>query len=473
LKRFFQQGDRTEGDFGNEAHMLSTLAVFKHQHITQHLASWTQGNTFYMLFPCAIGNLGRLLRSRQSPEHKNDFVLWLLDQLKGIVDGLRLIHNLAPAGLGNEGFIPNPTADDERKRTGYHHDIKPENILVFADDNVGDREPQFSELCLKISDFGAARIHNVLSRSGVKKTSHKTPNLTAGDEEYGAPDFALHAETSRPYDLWSLGCVFVEVLLWAFRTSGSNLDGFASERLNDPETFAGRSAAFWHKNVRGRIALKTSVWIRLQQLRDYSQNKRVFKYIVDSTANLLTLLPAKRPDAPKICNEIDAALLQAAIDTEREDFYIDRIEEPLQFAAPPTAYDHRSRPPSIYERSIYAPDDNFLQAQGNSPRRNSLHGRRESGGSRSDEDNNVAGTPDRQTLSPLDTQNMGTGFPRSPSPSISVYDVDGQIPPQSDALVGIELHPAASPPVAWRAAPPGPEDFPRRRRSHSSGSKSL
>lgn len=361
LKRFFQQGDRTEADYINETRMLSTLAVFRHPHITPHLASWTQSNTMYMLFPCAIENLYWLLRNRKPPEPKNDFVLWLLGQLKGIADGLRLIHNLAPAGLGNQRLIPNPTTNDERKRTGYHHDIKPENILVFADDNVGDREPQFSQLRLQISDFGAARIHNVLSRSGMKKVSHKTPNLTAGDEQYGAPDFALHAETSRPYDLWSLGCVFMEVLLWAFQTSGSDLDEFALERLSDPETLGCRSAAFWHQNIRGNIALKTSVRNRLHQLREYSKKRPVLKYIVDTTEKLLTLPPAERPDAPQICKDIDAALLQAAIDTEHEDFSIDQTKETLQFAAPPAAYDHRSRPSSIDERSIHGPDDTHLE----------------------------------------------------------------------------------------------------------------
>jgi len=105
------------------------------------------------------------------------------------------------------------------KLRGFHHDLKPQNILVFADDDDKDRVPSLTEFVLTISDFGAAKIKLIIShsQSGIED-SYKQIEFVRGDPVYSAPDHILEQKTSRPYDIWSLGCVF-----WRFCFGSSTL----------------------------------------------------------------------------------------------------------------------------------------------------------------------------------------------------------------------------------------------------------
>ena len=156
LKRFFQL-PRTQENFGKEEEVLRALAEFPHDHITTHLASWTQKGTFYMLFPCAEMNLHEFLRLYPPRDLDTEFVKWLLGQLRGLANGVRHIHNLGPSQLAPEPqSLLRPDSRSHRGRSGYHHDIKPQNILVFAKDKVAGGDTKVTDFIFKLSDFGAA-----------------------------------------------------------------------------------------------------------------------------------------------------------------------------------------------------------------------------------------------------------------------------------------------------------------------------
>lgn len=75
-----------------------------------------------------------------------------------------------------------------------NRDIKPANILITKDNQV------------KIADWGLARSYNALDRSHkytnpVVTLWYRAPELLLGLREYG---FAI--------DMWSVGCVFAELL---------------------------------------------------------------------------------------------------------------------------------------------------------------------------------------------------------------------------------------------------------------------
>jgi serine/threonine protein kinase len=83
-----------------------------------------------------------------------------------------------------------------------HGDLKPENILQF---NKADEE------LLVIADVSMSRIH--------KEATHlRTGGLTIRDttSKYEAPEAYMYvkAPRSRKYDIWSLGCVFLEFVIW-------------------------------------------------------------------------------------------------------------------------------------------------------------------------------------------------------------------------------------------------------------------
>lgn len=61
---------------------------------------------------------------------------------------------------------------------------------------------------LVIADFGLMAFHRGQSRSLVPGAKlHGTPT-------YAPPEWQLNYQVSRSYDIWSLGCVYLEFITW-------------------------------------------------------------------------------------------------------------------------------------------------------------------------------------------------------------------------------------------------------------------
>lgn len=99
-----------------------------------------------------------------------------------------------------------------------HGDIKPENILIFKDSTwIGT---------LKIADLGLAKQHQFATEDRHQPTSTKHTTL-----HYEAPEAVTNTKEprSRRYDVWSMGCIILESIIWLLY--GSNgLDEFYRER---------------------------------------------------------------------------------------------------------------------------------------------------------------------------------------------------------------------------------------------------
>jgi serine/threonine protein kinase len=148
-----------------------------------------------LIFPYANGNLRSYWREAKHPvtaskQHK-DFQ-WMVKQCMGLADALHTIHEHKSKGS---------------KRFGRHGDIKPENILWFQDQDSTDPKTTANGRLL-IADFGLTRFHTEKSRSNVE------PAGIAGSRTYSPPECDLSLPISRAYDIWSLGCVYLEFLTW-------------------------------------------------------------------------------------------------------------------------------------------------------------------------------------------------------------------------------------------------------------------
>jgi serine/threonine protein kinase len=484
LKQFFDQGSRTRGDFQNESKMLGVLSKIPHMNITRHLALWTQKDRFYMLFPRAEKNLRMFIADTSHPTLSKDTVLWLLNQFKGLADGVRQIHNLGPSGLGPAFLRRRLEPASKRGRTGFHHDLKPENILVFADDDASTGDP-ITGRTWKISDFGSARIGLILSGSGMQEESYFTDNLSHGDAVYGAPDFVLEGKTSRPYDMWSLGCIFLQCLLWVLGTPGSGLQDFAADRLVIPDATANQDSVFWYVGSDGHVRLKPAVVTKLKDLRQDCEGRGVLKLLVSSIGKLLTIKPSQRTDAPNLFNELDAILTQAEIDlNEDPNYYLqkDYSRKDGQVAAPPTTIAEDGRH-SIDERSIHAPHGRHLVP---TPR----HHRSSSGASILQRRSRLSDNADSfqpatlvnhrkmpslpngsSSLSPVKTHDLLPASSRSRSPSISVSTFGDTPSPLQDSAAATNGTLEASPPVGWQEFPFRHDDYQRPRRSNSQDSR--
>lgn len=106
---------------------------------------------------------------------------------------------------------------------GRHGDLKPENILWFKPDGVSDDRGT-----LKISDFGLTRFHR--SADGQHREQRHTPT-------YRAPEYDLNRGIStQAYDIWSLGCVFLEFITWYLHGIHGVDDVFTEVRtMNGPK----------------------------------------------------------------------------------------------------------------------------------------------------------------------------------------------------------------------------------------------
>lgn len=119
---------------------------------------------------------------------------WIADQCYGIVDAVKFIHN------------PNARNAEGATVYGRHGDIKPENILWFRQ---YQRSTEMGRLVL--SDLGLAAIHRDQSRSNVPgQAIPTTPNYRPPECDMDGRD----GHISRSFDIWTLGCLFLEFLVW-------------------------------------------------------------------------------------------------------------------------------------------------------------------------------------------------------------------------------------------------------------------
>jgi hypothetical protein len=172
-------------------------------HIIRYVKTYQRGDEFGALFtPAATTNLMSLLsRYCQQAADRQQLKPVLLRAFGCLSYSLAYIHN------------------DKETR---HRDIKPHNILYH-------KTPQREEEFLW-ADFGLAKN---FSQSGVSGTA----NSFEGTDEYAAPEAVRPAQHGRSADIFSLGCVFLEILCVILtanldRTVRGSLRSLTPYRLN-------------------------------------------------------------------------------------------------------------------------------------------------------------------------------------------------------------------------------------------------
>lgn len=279
----------------HESEILTTLAEVPHDNLTPMLASWSQGLRCSILMPLALLNLFDFINGTLPPTLDGSFIIWFFQQIHGLAAAVDHIHHLGPSKLGPS--MDRAKADGHHGSAGYHHDLKPKNILLFPGG------------VLKVSDFGTARLQQEITVIG----SHKTPNLHC-DPEYAAPDLVLTGHASRPHDIWALGCILLEMLVWAFGEEGE-VDKFMDER--NPRDAAVSTASFWHKTMEG-AELKQAVRARMTSLRQHGQFKGVFFDLIELIESMLSVSIAKRPLIETVRSRLEKMIRQAQLDLDRE-----------------------------------------------------------------------------------------------------------------------------------------------------------
>jgi serine/threonine protein kinase len=211
LKQLHDKDYNNEEKFRKETEQLQRFNGLVHNHLVTLLATFTFQKRFYFLFPYAEFDLDRYWEHKErNPEMDVDTVRWVAKQCSGIMAGIDAIHE--PQTVSLQGL--------NEKKYGRHGDIKPDNILWFntSSDPKG---------ILVISDMGLSALNRETSRSGLAR--YNIPRVPG----YSPPECDVKGGTiSRAYDIWTLGCLFLEQLTWLLGGSDFRKE-FEAERTTE------------------------------------------------------------------------------------------------------------------------------------------------------------------------------------------------------------------------------------------------
>ncbi|KAI3321993.1 kinase-like protein [Xylariaceae sp. AK1471] len=183
----------TEENFNREVEALKLVRKFSHPHLIELLGTCNYRHSFYLIFRWADGDLRTFWQNNPVPNSDPTMALWVLQQCLGIAKGLSLIHS--------GKCSPSPRTNLK----GRHGDIKPCNILRYAP-RAGSQDPKWGVLA--ISDFGLTRFHQ--DQSCWREYKHGPPATLT----YRAPEGDLRRKVSYSWDIWPLGCLYLEFLTW-------------------------------------------------------------------------------------------------------------------------------------------------------------------------------------------------------------------------------------------------------------------
>lgn len=273
-------------------------------HLIQLLATFEVYNrnpkhpTYYMLFPWADGDLGAFWEQytgKYKPRDKQHLG-WMVDQFYHLAKALQCVHN-------DRGLILPQPANPESNRFGRHGDIKPKNFLYFLDPS-GEQGPGLG-VRIVLADFGLGRLYSKESRS------IQTPSKIHRTESYAAPEYELVDGLLSPKsDIFSLGCVFLEHIVWLF-TELEGLESFNKDRLAEPEPPTSpyhnfKMDRFWKCTDRQTAVLKDCVKKQLAEFRDRDDCVEVVGEMLEVIElHMLHTDREKRYDSKNLVRELD------------------------------------------------------------------------------------------------------------------------------------------------------------------------
>ncbi|KAJ8130175.1 hypothetical protein O1611_g3458 [Lasiodiplodia mahajangana] len=188
--------------WGKEAKALQKMNSLKQPHIVEFYTAFQRGASgnqdhYLMLEWASGGNLRNLWKSFKRPALTDQLVKATVHQLLGLFRAI------------NKAHYP------ETGPNFRHGHLKPENILWFKDESgrgIGT---------LKIGDWGLAKQHFRVTEMRSRRTTTQW-----GTRRYEPPEEANSQgarllttdqsgkKRSRLYDIWALGCITLEFLVW-------------------------------------------------------------------------------------------------------------------------------------------------------------------------------------------------------------------------------------------------------------------
>jgi serine/threonine protein kinase len=265
-----------------EAEMLFLLGSLRHRNIVELLSSYTHAGVTNLLFSPADLDLHKfLLLPNRASGFDEDMTIFRA--VHGLSSGLAYLHCFRPRPGGSN----NPS---EIVMHGYHHDIKPRNILVRGSDFI-------------LADFGLSRLKDEIDDS---KTIWKDTTFEYGAPECRDPESYIPGNVGRALDIWSLGCIFMEILSY-IQAGCEGVQSFRDQRVM--------------KGAYGKVrcfhdgeSLSLNVIHYLDSIQQQNSSTAVLNFL-SLIRNTTAQSPDNRPKAGEVEKKLGVIAVQAALDS--------------------------------------------------------------------------------------------------------------------------------------------------------------
>ncbi|KAJ8121558.1 hypothetical protein ONZ43_g2018 [Nemania bipapillata] len=250
-------------EFKREETCLRMLNQLKHPNIIPLFGSYTYQGRDNFLFPYIEMSLDRFLRS-ESRYGDFQWDLTFYSALAGLASALSKTHCL---------HLDQVTHDIKFDGIGYHHDLRPSNVLVSTDTFI-------------LADFGLGSLKwaDALSHTPFKHVSgdYVAPECTNANEE--------GQEVGRSIDVWALGCLISEVVTYMLRGK-EGLEVFRNKRLTPARLARWKDSSFYQPS--GHVKPEVLDW--MGNLRGSNSQPDLVPQLLEISRQALTFKVTERP----------------------------------------------------------------------------------------------------------------------------------------------------------------------------------
>ncbi|KAH7067808.1 hypothetical protein FB567DRAFT_599457 [Paraphoma chrysanthemicola] len=188
IKELIDEKAAAENAYDIEVDALDLARKLNHDFMVKFVAGFQQNSKRYLMFQWVDGGNLREFWENHTWCRDATTIHWALKQMMGLVDALHQWHNYYK---------------DSQKKYCRHGDLKPENIVRAITENTPGS--------FQIADLGLAKIHTL--PTNLRKTDS---GGFSGTSRYQSPEVrqSITGAISRAYDMWSIGCILLEFLIW-------------------------------------------------------------------------------------------------------------------------------------------------------------------------------------------------------------------------------------------------------------------
>lgn len=270
-------------NFEREDKCLRLLNRLKHPNIIPFWGSYTYREEQNFLFPYISMDLSNFLKAKERHgEFRWDFTFY--SALTGLASALSNTHRL---------FLKESEHDVDFEGIGYHHDLRPPNVLVCEDTFI-------------LADFGLGSLKDSAA------LSHTPYKIISGD--YIAPectDMEENPQTvNRSIDVWAFGCLILEVITYMVKGT-EGIEEFRKKRLTKGRFPQFKDAGFYQPH--GEIKQEVLDWV--EDLRSCNPQADLMHRLFQLSLNALQAQPSERPVMDEMHERLEELSLMAHFDS--------------------------------------------------------------------------------------------------------------------------------------------------------------